>query len=303
MFKMLFGAQRENRVQGWANVLLHMFFIASVFICLYPMLLVVGVSFTENDALREGYRLIPRVFSLQGYEYAISAGGSILRAYGITIFVTVVGTVGHVFICSLFAYPLSRTEFRTKKFFMGFVLIPMLFSGGMVPWYVVNMQVLKIGNTIWALILPALVNCWHILVLRTFFKTKVHPAIIEAARLDGCSEFRILLRIVFPLAKAGIATIAFFAAMGFWNDYWHSLMLITDPDLYSLQYLLYNIMARVQFLQSLTAIRHGITGTAVIPQESLRMAMCVLSVGPIILAYPFFQRFIVRGIAIGSIKG
>jgi len=294
-----------NRISGWANVLLNLFFIFCVIVCLYPLLLVIGISFTDNDALREGYRIIPRVFSMEGYSFALGAGSNIVRAYCVTIFNTFVGTFLHVFIVSLFAYPLSRPEFKCRKFLMGFILIPMLFSGGLVPWYVICNQVLGLTNTIWAMIIPSLFSSWNCIVLRTFIKNNIPESLIESVRLDGCSEFKTLLYMILPLSKAGLAVIAFFTALAYWNDWWLSLMLITNEKLYNLQYLLYSIMARIQFLQSMAAQNLGIVSTAElrVPQETARMAMCVLTVGPIILAYPFFQRFFVKGITIGSIKG
>jgi putative aldouronate transport system permease protein len=245
------------------------------------------------------------VFSTEGYFFAFNAGSSIVRAYAVTIFNTAVGTVLHIFIVSLFAYPLSRPEFRCRKFFMGFILIPMLFSGGLVPWYVICTQVLNLRNTIWAMILPSLFSSWNAIILRTFIRNNIPESLIESVRLDGCTEFKTYLHIVLPLSKAGLAVIAFFTALGYWNDWWLPLMLVTKPELYNLQYLLYNIMARIQFLQSIAAQNLGIVSMSDlrVPQETARMAMCVLTIGPIILAYPFFQRFFVKGITIGSIKG
>jgi len=294
-----------NRISPWSNIILNLFFLFCVVACLYPLLLVLGVSFTDNEALRQGYRAIPRKFSMAGYSFAFHSKNSIFRAYGVTIFNTVVGTFLHVLIVSLFAYPLSRPEFKYRKFFMGFILIPMLFGGGLVPWYVICNQVLHLRNTIWAMIVPSLFSSWNVIVLRTFIKNNIPESIIESVRLDGCSELRTYFHIILPLSKAGLAVIAFFTALGYWNDYWLSLMLITQEKLYSLQYLLYNIMSRITFLQSIAAQSLGIVSQTElnVPQETARMAMCVLTVGPIILAYPFFQRFFVKGITIGSIKG
>jgi putative aldouronate transport system permease protein len=294
-----------NRVSPLGNQILNLFFILCVFACLYPILLVVGVSFTDNQALRDGYRVVPKIFSTEGYSFAFNTANSIMRAYGVTIFNTAVGTFLHVLVVSLMAYPLSRPEFKYRKFLMGFILIPMLFGGGLVPWYVICNQVLGLRNTIWAMIVPSLFSSWNAIVLRTFIKNNIPESIIESVRLDGCNELRTYFHIILPLSKAGLAVIAFFTALGFWNDYWLSLMLITEEKLFSLQYLLYNIMSRVTFLQSMAAQAMGIVSQSElnIPQETARMAMCVLTVGPIVLVYPFFQRFFVRGITIGSIKG
>jgi len=306
---MIFKARRQpvnaNRITAAGNIVINLFFVFCVVACLYPLLLVLGVSFTDNNALREGYRVIPKVFSLEGYNFVFSTTNSIVRAYGVTIFNTVVGTFLHVFIVSLFAYPLSRPEFKSRKFFMGFILIPMLFGGGLIPWFIICNQVLYLRNTIWAMIIPSLFSPWNAIVLRTFIKNNIPESLIESVRLDGCTEFKTYLHIVLPLSKAGLAVIAFFVALGFWNDWWLPLLLITEPKLYNLQYLLYNIMSRMQFLQSMAAQALGIASMADlhIPMETARMALCVLSIGPIILAYPFFQRFFVKGITIGSIKG
>ena len=305
MKKVKISTVNANRVAGWANILLNVFFIFCVVCCVYPLLLVIGVSFTDNEVLREGYRVIPRKFSTDGYSFVFNSGSSIIRAYGVTIFNTFVGTLLHIIIVSLFAYPLSRPEFKYRKVLMAYILIPMLFSGGLVPWYVICNQVLGLRNTIWAMILPSLFSSWNCIVLRTFIKNNIPESIIESVRLDGCTEFKTYLHIILPLSKAGLAVIAFFTALAYWNDYWLSLMLITDERLYSLQYLLYNIMSRITFLQSLAAQNLGFVSMSElnIPQETSRMAMAVMTVGPIILAYPFFQRFFVKGITIGSIKG
>jgi putative aldouronate transport system permease protein len=188
---------------------------------------------------------------------------------------------------------------------MGFILIPMLFSGGLVPWYVICNRVLGLRNTIWAMIIPSMFSSWNAIVLRTFIKNNIPESLIESVRLDGCSEFKTYLHMILPLSRAGLAVIAFFTALGYWNDWWLALMLIGEEKLYNIQYLLYNIMARIQFLQSIAAQNLGIVSMTElhVPQETARMAMCVLTIGPIVLVYPFFQSFFVKGITIGSIKG
>jgi putative aldouronate transport system permease protein len=272
--------------------------------------MVLGISFTDNEVLKQGYRVIPRVFDLSGYKFAASSGSAIIRAYGITIFSTVAGTAFHVALCSMFAYPLSRPEFRYRKFFTVYILIPMLFTGGMVPWYVVCSQVLHIKDTIFALIIPSLFSTWNVIVLRTFLRNNIPESIVESARLDGSTEMQTYLRIVLPLSKAGLATIGFMVALAFWNDYYLSLMLIDDPKMYNLQYMLYQILNKIRFLQTMSMM--GLTGSIDasaqkalrnVPQETARMAMCVITVGPIIFAYPFFQKHFVKGLTIGAVKG
>jgi len=225
---------RINAISGRANLVINLFFIVCVSICIYPIILILGVSFSsEESILTHGYNAIPHVFSLQAYKYIIRTGDVILRAYGVTIVATVVGTVLSTLITALFAYPLSRPEFSHRKFFSLFLLFIMLFSGGLVPWYVVNIHVLHINNTIWALILPSLISAWNIIILRTFFKLNIPDAVVESARIDGSGEFRTLFRIVLPLSLPGLATIALFNTLGYWNDWWLPLMLVSDASLYN----------------------------------------------------------------------
>lgn len=298
-----------NEISMPANILLNLIFIIAMVACLYPFLQVVGISFSDNASLRQyGYRLIPKVFSLEGYKYVFSSLSSIGRAYGITIFVTVVGTFLHLALTSMFAYPLTRPEFAFRKGFTVYVLITMLFGGGMVPWYIVCTQLLHLKNTIFALFVPSLFSAWNAIVLKTFIKNNIPDSLIESARLDGSTEFMTFLRIVLPLSKAGLATIGFMVALGFWNDWWLPLMLITDEKLYNLQYLLYRIMNQIQYLADLanrspSEALLAMDSIRQVPQETARMAMCVITVGPIMFAFPFFQRHFVRGLTIGAVKG
>jgi putative aldouronate transport system permease protein len=264
--------------------------------------LVLGVSFSDEKSIYEfGYKAIPRQFSLAAYQYLFKSPQSILDAYGITIFVTIVGTVISTLVISLYAYAISRREFAFRKFFTVLILITMLFNGGMVPWYIVCVRVLHIQDSIFALILPYLINGWYIIIMRTFFKTTIPDSVIESAKLDGAGEFRTYFKIVLPLSLPGLATVALFTTLGYWNDWWLPLMLINDSKLYNLQYLIYIIMNNIQFLQ--TMAERGNILLVDIPSESARMAMCIITIGPILIAYPFFQRFFIKGLTIGAIKG
>ena len=285
------------------NVVLNIFFILLTILFLYPVLVVLGVSFTSSEALADyGYAVIPKELSLDAYKLAVKSG-DILTAYVNTIGATVVGTAVGVFIMLLYAYPLSRKSFKNRKFFSFYAYFTTIFGGGMVPWYMVCTQLLHINNTYMALFLPSLVNVWNIIVLRTFITTNIPDAILESARIDGCSEFRAFASIVIPLSKAGIATIALFMALAFWNDYYLPMMLITNPKYYNLQYYLQLIFLNIEALSKNTNVSAANAQTMKIPSETTRFAMCVLAMGPILFVYPFFQKYFVKGLTIGSVKG
>ena len=285
------------------NVILNIFFILLTILFLYPVLVVLGVSFTSSEALADyGYAVIPKEFSLDAYRLAVKSG-DILTAYINTIGATVVGTSVGVFIMLLYAYPLSRKSFKRRKFFSFYAYFTTIFGGGMVPWYMVCTQLLHINNTYLALFLPSLVNVWNIIVLRTFITTNIPNAILESARIDGCSEFRAFASIVIPLSKAGIATIALFMALAFWNDYYLPMMLITNPQYYNLQYYLQLIFLNIEALSKNTNVSAANAQAVKIPAETTRFAMCVLAMGPILFVYPFFQKYFVKGLTIGSVKG
>ena len=250
-----------------------------------------------------GYRMIPKQLSFSAYEYILQNSGEIMNAYGVTILTTVIGTALSVAVIAMYAYPISRKDFRYKKSFTFFVFFTMIFNGGMVPWYIVCTNILHIGDTLSALILPYIISAWYVIVMRTFFATTIPDAIIESARIDGAGDFRTFCIIVMPLSLPGLATIALFSTLRYWNDWWLPLMLINNPALSNLQYYLYRIIMNIQVLAENAAA--GISQAEMInlPQESARMAMCIIAIGPIILAYPFFQKYFIKGLTIGSVKG
>ena len=294
--------KKEGRI---ANIIFNLFFILISITVLYPVLLVIGISVSsEVSILENGYRVIPKTFSFESYRFIISGGDSILNAYGITLFTSIVGTALSVLIVSFYAYPLSRKDFKHKTFFTFFIFFTMLFSGGMVPWYIVCTNVLKLQNTIWALILPYLMNCWHVIIMRTFFQTTIPDALIEAAKLDGAGEYKIFFRIVWPLSLPGLATVGLFTILIYWNDWWLPLMLVTKTNLSTLQFLLQKMIINIQLLADNAKYMSGATtDLAKLPLEGARMALCVIAIGPIILAYPFFQKYFIKGLTIGSVKG
>lgn len=292
--------QKERLGQFALNV----FFIIMVICCIYPVLLLLGVSFSSEKALlSEGYRLIPREFSTEGYAFIFRDAQAIIRAYGVTIFASVAGMICTVLITGLFAYPLSRSDFKMNRFFSLVVLFPMLFSAGVVPWYIVCTRVLHLKNTLGALFVPYLMNTWYVIIMRTFYKQSIPISLIESARIDGAGEFRTYFSIVFPLAKAGLATIGFFSFITIWNDYRLPLYLISDLDKYNIQYLLWRLQSQIQFLSQISGGSISEIAQQGIPGHSARMALCILAIGPVVFAFPFFQRYFIKGLTLGAIKG
>ncbi len=221
-----------------------------------------------------------------------------------TIFVTVVGSVLSLIVISLYAYPLSRKDFEHRKLFTLLVFFTMLFNAGLVPWYMVYVNVLHLKNSVFAMILPGLCTPLYVLIMRTFFQTTIPQSIIEAAKIDGASEFRIFTRIVLPLSKPSLATIGLFNVLFYWNDWYSPLLFITDEKLFNLQYMMYRVDRSITYLVSQSNTLGNVSELlANIPSQTARMAMAIIAIGPIIFAYPFFQKYFVAGLTVGSVKG
>lgn len=303
--KFFTGKRVGNQISPAANLLINLFFIICSIVCIAPLLLIIVISFTdEKELLVNGYSFFPEKYSLKAYDYVITAGDTIWRAYGVSALVTLLGTVLSLLVICFYAYPLSRQSFKYKNFFSFFAYFTMIFGGGLVPWYMVYTQLIPIKNTIWVMIVPYLMNAWYMMIMRTFFKTTIPESIIESAKIDGAGEFRIFFVIVLPLCRAGLATIGLFCTLGYWNDWWLPLMFVTEPRLYNIQYLMYQTLNSIQYLVSGSAqFSESAKVLADLPSESARMAIAVLSIGPIIFAYPFFQKYFVKGLTIGAVKG
>ncbi|EFY08342.1 carbohydrate ABC transporter permease [Erysipelothrix rhusiopathiae] len=280
------------------NVIIGLFALS----CIFPFIFVIVVSFTTETALMvNGYTLFPKEVSLDGYKFLYDFKGQLLNSFGVTVFITVVGTLINTTFTSTYAYAISRPNFKYRRFFTKFALLTMLFSAGMIPNYIVMTKLLGLKDTVWALILPMALSPFNIIVMRTFFKRTVPDAIIESARIDGASEFRIFIQIVLPLAVPGIATISLFAALAFWNDWFNALLYINSENLYPLQYLLMKIQSNLDYISQNVGLS-GINSGIGLPKESARMAMVVLSTLPIAVSYPFFQKYFVSGLTIGGVK-
>ncbi|MFW5981223.1 MAG: carbohydrate ABC transporter permease [bacterium] len=292
-------------VSSKMNIVLHILSFLFMVVCIAPVILVVMVSITSEHSLTTyGYSFIPKEFSLISYRFLLSDAEVILRAYGVTITMTVVGTLVGVTIMALYAYPLSRNDFPFKKFFTVYIFFTMIFSGGLAPFYIVYTRYLNLRNTIIALILPSVFGVFNVFMVRTFFKSTIPQSMIEAAKIDGASELGIFWKIVIPLSKPVLATIGLFTTIGYWNKYMHSLLFIDNEKLYSLQFVMMRTMLQLQYLQSRVDASPELRNMVnQIPNEGMRMAMVVLGMGPIILAYPWFQKYFVKGLTVGSIKG
>jgi putative aldouronate transport system permease protein len=263
-------------------------------------------TFTDEKSISSrGYSFIPSALTLTAYRALFANTQSIGRVYLISIFVTVVGTITGVLIMAMYAYPISRSNFRYKKQFTFYIFFTMLFGGGLVPWYIVCSQVLHLKNTIWGLIVPSLFSAFYVIVIKTVFKSTIHASIIESAKLDGASEMKIFSKIVMPLSLPVLASIGLFMSIGYWNDWWLSTILQSNDKWINLQYAMYRVLLNATYLSQLGGVGAGLSQAELsrMPTETVRMAMCVFAMGPIVLAYPFFQKYFVKGLTIGSIKG
>ena len=274
---------------------------AVALICLIPFIILVSSSFTSEDYIRHyGYGLIPHDFSLAAYEMIFKTPMTVLNAYGVSIFITVVGTAVGTMIITLAAYVISRKDFRYRNQVSFFFYFTTLFNGGMVCTYIFYIQYLHLKDSLLALILPGIFQVFYMLVMRSFVSA-VPTSLIESAKIDGAGEWRTFFQVVFPLLKAGLATIALFLALGYWNDWYNAMLYINTEEKYPLQYMLYNLLQQSQAIARIAA-QAGISVTDM-PSNSLKMAMAVVATGPILLVYPFVQKYFVAGITVGSVKG
>ena len=294
-----------NLIRKPTNVLFNFILTILSLLSLIPFIFVIIISLTDEESLAmNGYRFIPEKWSLHAYQYIIDAGESIIRSYGVTILVTVVGTLLGLFLIGTYSYALSRRIYAFRSFFTKVITVPMLFSGGMIANYLIVTKVLMLKNSVWALILPLAMNSFNIIVMRTFFKTSIPDSVVESAKIDGASEWRLFFKIVIPMALPGLATIGLFLTLGYWNDWFNAMMYIDNQDWIPLQYLLIKIESSIDFLANNKAMMgvEGIQAAANMPKETIKMAIVVISTLPIIFAYPFFQRYFVNGLTIGAVK-
>ena len=277
--------------------------VSTLILTLLPILLIVIASFTdENALLQNGYSFLPQKWSLDAYYYIIKQGSVILRSYGVSVLVTVVGTLLSLIITTTLAYPMARTSFKYRNILSFFVFFTMLFNGGIVPSYIMWTNYFHIKNTIFALIIPNyLVTAFNVILVKNFYMNNIPASLIEAAQLDGASELQIFYKLIFPMARPVVATICLFTGLCYWNDWTNGLYYVDDQKLYSIQLLLMKIMNNIEALKA-NANLMGANAVS-LPGTSVRMAIAFIGIIPILIIYPFVQKYLVEGVVIGAVKG
>ncbi|WP_308638377.1 carbohydrate ABC transporter permease [Paenibacillus silvisoli] len=287
------------------NPFIILFFIVVSLASLLPFWLILMVSLTGQNALvKYGYSFWPKDFDLAAYRFLWHDAEPILRAYGVSIVVTVVGTIVSLFVTSALAYTLSRSEFPFRGALSFYVLFTMLFGGGLLPWYLVYTKFLHLQDTLPALIIPGLLGGFNVFIMRTYFTTSIPPSLVDSAQIDGANEYRTYFSIVLPLSLPVLATIGLFVIVSYWNDWFTSLVFISNDRLYNLQYFLYNTLMNAQYLQAVASKAHiDSTSDRILPLEQLQMAMAMIAVLPVAMVFPFLQKYFVKGLTVGAVKG
>ena len=299
----------KNRFNSLSPVWNITFAAILVFIALFaliPMALVFIVSFSSEASISfKGFTFWPDEWSLSGYGYLGKMGNQVVSSYIVTIGHSVFGTLCCLVVMSMYAYVIAQRNFPARRFFIWILFFTMLFGGGLVPSYMLNVNVYHLRDTFWIFIVPSLVSAYHVIILRTFIISTIPDTLFEAGKIDGAGHFRIFIQIVLPLFKAGIATIGLFQLVGRWNDWFTAYLYIDNNKLVPLQTLLQKIQNNIDYLKNNAAVAgtpEGVQMLRQLPNQNLRMACTVIVVLPILCAYPFFQRYFVSGLTIGSVK-
>ena len=298
---------RLNRISPTSNVLFNILFLVLAMMCFLPIIFIFIISITKNDVLRtQGYQLYvtAETASFDAYTFLWNQKHVILNALVVSVKVTVIGTVLGVMLTCLMGYVLSRKEHKLNGFLTMLVFIPMVFGGGLASSYVVNTQILGLRDNLWVLILPLAVSSFNVTIARTFFRTTIPDSIIESAKIDGASQWTVFFRIVLPISKPVLATIALFLAFGYWNDWYQSMLYINDTSLKSLQATLDSMQKSLEYLTKNPSA--GMTSADLkkaMPEEAVRMAIAFVVAVPIACIYPFFQKYFISGLTVGAVKG
>jgi putative aldouronate transport system permease protein len=274
-------------------------------LCIAPLILIFIASFTKESYLvANGYSFFPKALSLDAYYYMVSQSKMLLRAYGVSILVTGVGTFLSIIMTSMLAYPLSRKDFKYRKIISFIVLFTMLFSGGIAPAYIMWTRVFHIKNTIFALMIPNyLMNAFNVFLMTNYYKNNIPDSLIESAQIDGAGELKIFFKIMLPLSVPAIATIGIFTGLAYWNDWINGLYYITNPKLFGIQNLLVRIMDNIQFLKSGSASSAVGAISIQLPSNAVRMALAAIGILPILIMFPFVQKYFIKGVVVGAVKG
>ena len=297
-------SKREKKTVG--QYILALFLVIFTLFCFLPVLLVFVAAFTDEVYITQhGFSFFPKVFSTAGFSAVLRYGSQLGKSYAVTIFVTVAGTFLGLLFMSMFAYSISRKEFKLAKFLSTYLLIPMLFNGGQLSGYIVFCNTYRLKDTLWLLILPLCVSTMNVIILRTYIANSIPNELMEAAMIDGAGEYRTFFQITLPLMKPSLAAVGFMMATAYWNDWQNALLYITSDRKKPLQLLLVNIQKSIEFLLNNSnvpaSVRAAMGGT--VPQYSATMATVIVVIGPIMVAYPFFQKYFVKGLTVGSVKG
>lgn len=299
------GENRFNQIKSGTNIFFHIIFLLVAVCCLTPLVFVVIISLSEErSVMLRGYSFVPDEWSAEAYRFVFQSSGQVMDSLRISAFVTLFGVAVGMCLTCTYAYVLSRRQFKFRGIFTKILVATMFFNGGLVSTYLVVANFLHLKNNILALVLPIAITPFNIIVMRTFFTVSVPEALVESARMDGASQFQTFLRIVLPISKPGLATIALFLTLEYWNDWKNALLYIDTKELYPLQYLLMKIERNIEFIaQNGGRGNMGLdSALSRLPSETAKMAVVVIATVPIACAYPFFQRFFVAGLTIGSVK-
>jgi putative aldouronate transport system permease protein len=271
-------------------------------ICIYPLILTLSVSLSsEREVALYGYSIFPQGFTLNTYIYIFAHSGmKILKSYGLTIFVTAVGTLGALLITTMISFAISIKSLRYRNVIAFICNFTIIFSAGLIPWYIMCVKYYHLRNSVLALIVPSIFSVWNMFLLRTYF-SHIPQSLYEAAKIDGANYFKIYNKIAMPLCKTGILTVGLMYALQYWNDWWNALMFINDKKLFTLQFYLYNILSNVNAISS-GLVPSGAAANIALPAETVKMAVTVITIGPIIFLYPFVQKFFINGIMTGAVK-
>lgn len=292
--------ESKKTFQIWANIVM----ILLTAFCVLPLIFLFSSSITQEHALiQNGYSFIPSKVDFSAYRYILLDSTQLIRGYGISALVTVVGTVANLTLTTLFAYPISRKDLPGKNIIAFFLFFTMLFNGGLVPTYIMWTQTFHIKNTLWALIVPnLLMSAFNVIMMRTYLTGNIPEEVTDAAKIDGAGEGTILVRIVLPMSKPILSTLALLVGLGYWNDWMNGLYYINKDTLYSIQVLLNRMLLDTQFLMS-SASQGMSIDTSQLPSTGIKMAIAVMGILPVLVVYPFLQKYLVKGIAIGAVKG
>jgi len=290
----------------FSTSMIHLFFWLFTIVSLVPFALIFMVSITDEDSIAmNGYSLFPSKISFAAYTFLFNDFSEIAKAYGVTMITTVIGTAVSLLITALFAYPLSRSGLPFRRTLSFYIFFTMLFSGGMVPWYMTYVNMFDMKNTLLSMIIPnLLLSAFNVLLMRSFFANSIPESVVESATIDGASEIMIFFKIVVPLSLPIMATIGLFNTLSYWNDWYNCMLFIDKPELYNIQYLMTKTLTNIQYLimKSSSSAQAGDL-LAKMPRETVRMALAIVGIAPLLFAYPFFQKYYISGITSGAVKG